>query len=173
MKSNVGHLNSAAGIAGLFKAIWHSSIKRSRQLFTMNHPIRRSVSKIHPFFVNQKAIVLEGSRWSEKERELAFFRYRPGTNAHMIIEEGLQTKKNQLLIKSVTSCLICKNRYCFSGNDERLKQYVISILKSRLKILLIHYVKRKQFHTEKRSYSRLLMNGSRQNNETSVFRSKK
>ncbi|PNB52572.1 hypothetical protein C1X64_35110, partial [Pseudomonas sp. GW456-E7] len=84
-KSNVGHLNSAAGIAGLFKAVLslkHKTILPSLN-YTTPHP------HIHfdrtPFYVNTETAYWKESADPRRAGVSSFG--IGGTNAHIVLEE--------------------------------------------------------------------------------------
>ncbi|MBY8914126.1 acyltransferase domain-containing protein [Bacillus sp. YC2] len=89
VKSNVGHLNSAAGIAGLFKAILslkHKTILPSLHFKNPNPNINFDKT---PFYVNT-----EPAYWKEnaEPRRAGVSSFGiGGTNAHLVIEEETKT----------------------------------------------------------------------------------
>jgi phthiocerol/phenolphthiocerol synthesis type-I polyketide synthase E len=93
VKSNLGHLNAAAGVAGLMKtilALRHGSIPASLNFRQPNPaiPFRRG-----PFHVNHTL-----SRWpdSNKPRRAGVSSFGiGGTNAHVILEEAPETKPSE------------------------------------------------------------------------------
>ncbi|MGN9863925.1 beta-ketoacyl synthase N-terminal-like domain-containing protein [Bacillus swezeyi] len=94
VKSNVGHLNSAAGIAGLFKTILslkNKTIPPSLNYHTPNPNIPFSET---PFYVNTKSVY-----WKETDQPrragVSSFGIG-GTNAHIVIEEAKQTETQRV-----------------------------------------------------------------------------
>ncbi|WP_260857646.1 type I polyketide synthase [Bacillus pumilus] len=173
VKSNVGHLNSAAGIAGLFKAILalqHKTIPPTIHYESPNQEIR---FKDTPFFVNQKALY-----WKEADgpRRAGVSSFGiGGTNAHMIIEEGLQTKKKPASNQKQLLVLSAKTDTALAEMTERLKQYVIQHPQVPLEdIAYTLRYGRKQFPYRKAIVLASADEWMQQKQlETSVFRSKK
>ncbi|MBZ8179843.1 type I polyketide synthase [Oscillatoria salina] len=97
VKSNVGHLNTAAGITGLIKtvqALKHQQIPPSLHFFQPNPQIDFANS---PFYVNTKL-----AEWKTKKtpRRAGVSSFGiGGTNAHLILEEApVSVNSNQLSV---------------------------------------------------------------------------
>ena len=173
VKSNVGHLNSAAGIAGLFKAILALQHKTIPPTIHYESPNQEIPFKDTPFFVNQKALY-----WKEADgpRRAGVSSFGiGGTNAHMIIEEGLQTKKKPASNQKQLLVLSAKTDTALAEMTERLKQYVIQHPQVPLEdIAYTLRYGRKQFPYRKAIVLASADEWMQQNQlETSVFRSKK
>lgn len=85
VKSNVGHLNAAAGMAGLIKAILalkHHQIPPSLHFETLNPKIKLENS---PFFVNTRLLEWKSEEYPLRAGISSFG--IGGTNAHVILEE--------------------------------------------------------------------------------------
>lgn len=107
VKTNVGHLDSAAGIAGFIKTVLvlkHKQIPPSLNYRTPNPEIDFSST---PFVVNTGLHAWNGSRWPRRAGVSAFG--IGGTNAHVILEEAptagvtLPAPGHQLLVLSARS----------------------------------------------------------------------
>ncbi|OUZ10205.1 polyketide synthase [Bacillus pumilus] len=173
VKSNVGHLNSAAGIAGLFKAILALQHKTIPPTIHYESPNQEIPFKDTPFFVNQKALY-----WKEADgpRRAGVSSFGiGGTNAHMIIEEGLQTKKKPASNQKQLLVLSAKTDTALAEMTERLKQYVIQHPQVPLEdIAYTLRYGRKQFPYRKAIVLASADEWMQQKQlETSVFRSKK
>lgn len=85
VKSNVGHLNSAAGIAGLFKAVL--SLKHKTILPSLNYksPNPHIQFDRTPFYVNTEAKYWKESSYPRRAGVSSFG--IGGTNAHVVLEE--------------------------------------------------------------------------------------
>ena len=88
VKSNVGHLDAAAGVAGLIKAslALHHSVLPPSPNFEQSNP--EFDLENSPFFVNREAI--EWQRGSEPRRAGVSSFGIGGTNAHTVLEEAPQ-----------------------------------------------------------------------------------
>jgi acyl transferase domain-containing protein len=85
VKSNIGHLDAAAGIAGLIKAILALQHKRIPASLGFEEPNPLINFTDSPFYVNQKL-----KNWpSEKPRRAGVSSFGiGGTNAHIVLEEA-------------------------------------------------------------------------------------
>ena len=92
VKSNIGHLEPAAGIAGLLKlvlALQHQQIPPTLHVHQVNHYISLINS---PFTINDK--LRPWPRHSQAPRRAALSSFgMGGTNAHLIIEEAPRAKR--------------------------------------------------------------------------------
>lgn len=173
VKSNVGHLNSAAGIAGLFKAILALQHKTIPPTIHYESPNQEIPFKDTPFYVNQKALY-----WKEADgpRRAGVSSFGiGGTNAHMIIEEGLQAKQKPASNQKQLLVLSAKTDTALAEMTERLKQYVIEHPQVPLEdIAYTLRYGRKQFPYRKAIVLASADEWMQQNQlETNVFRSKK
>ncbi|MES1036838.1 SDR family NAD(P)-dependent oxidoreductase [Bacillus pumilus] len=173
VKSNVGHLNSAAGIAGLFKAILALQHKTIPPTIHYESPNQEIPFKDTPFYVNQKALY-----WKEADgpRRAGVSSFGiGGTNAHMIIEEGLQAKQKPASNQKQLLVLSAKTDTALAEMTERLKQYVIEHPQVPLEdIAYTLRYGRKQFPYRKAIVLASADEWMQQKQlETSVFRSKK
>ncbi|RST68039.1 SDR family NAD(P)-dependent oxidoreductase [Bacillus pumilus] len=173
VKSNVGHLNSAAGIAGLFKAILALQHKTIPPTIHYEKPNQEIPFKDTPFYVNQKALY-----WKEADgpRRAGVSSFGiGGTNAHMIIEEGIQAKQKPASNQKQLLVLSAKTDTALTEMTERLKQYVIQHPQIPLEdIAYTLRYGRKQFPYRKAIVLASADEWMQQKQlETSVFRSKK
>ncbi len=173
VKSNVGHLNSAAGIAGLFKAILALQHKTIPPTIHYESPNQEIPFKDTPFYVNQKALY-----WKETDgpRRAGVSSFGiGGTNAHMIIEEGLQAKQKPASHQKQLLVLSAKTDTALAEMTERLKQYVIQHPQVSLEdIAYTLRYGRKQFPYRKAIVLASADEWMQQKQlETSVFRSQK
>jgi glutamate-1-semialdehyde aminotransferase/3-oxoacyl-(acyl-carrier-protein) synthase/acyl carrier protein len=116
LKSNLGHLFEAAGIAGLIKCVL--ALRNKTIPATINHqkPNENISFKDSPFYLNTEAI-----SW-EKEGPLrcgvSSFGIS-GTNAHVILEEFTTTKKQK--VESTNPLLFTLSAH----NEETLKELAV------------------------------------------------
>ncbi|WP_158881682.1 type I polyketide synthase [Amycolatopsis anabasis] len=93
VKSNLGHLEGAAGIAGLIKVVlglWHSQLPRSRNFSTPSPHI--------DFEAGRLAVVTETTEWPRysgvARAGVSSFGFG-GTNAHVVVEEWPRTSTSR------------------------------------------------------------------------------
>lgn len=90
IKSNVGHLNTASGIAGLIKALLVLKHKKIPPMANFNQENEQLNLKYSQFYINRETVPL-------KKDEIARVAVSSfgigGTNAHVIIEEAPATKE--------------------------------------------------------------------------------
>ncbi len=133
-KSNVGHLEAAAGIAGITKILLqmkHQILVPSLHAKTLNPNID---FKKTPFVVQQKLaewkrpMIETDGRLEEYPRIAGISSFGAGgSNAHVILEEydnQLSVKSDQLSIKNQPVLIVLSAR-----NKERLKEYAKKLLK--------------------------------------------
>lgn len=137
-KSNIGHLEAAAGIAGLAKVLLQF---KYRELFPSLH-----VEKLNPYipFKDTPFYVVDSLRqWKQPEitinRETAVYPRRAGlssfgasgSNAFLIIEEYIptDTKQNPIIINEITPVIIPIS----AQNKDRLIEYVHKLYEFLLK----------------------------------------
>ncbi|XNN69939.1 beta-ketoacyl synthase N-terminal-like domain-containing protein [Bacillus pumilus] len=173
VKSNVGHLNSAAGIAGLFKAILALQHKTIPPTIHYESPNQEIPFKDTPFYVNQKALYWQEADGPRRAGVSSFG--IGGTNAHMIIEEGMQSKQKPASNQKQLLVLSAKTDTALAEMTERLKQYVIEHPQVPLEdIAYTLRYGRKQFPYRKAIVLASVDEWMQQKQlETSVFRSKK
>lgn len=126
VKTNIGHLEAGAGIAGLIKVLMcmkYKTLPGNPNLHTQNKYIDVATS---PFYLRK-----ETSSWEVKDKKriagVSSFGFG-GVNAHVVLEEYENTNK---VYKSIDSALIVLS----AKNKERLKAKV-----SELKKFLKHNV---------------------------------
>jgi acyl transferase domain-containing protein len=173
VKSNVGHLNSAAGIAGLFKAILAMKHKTIPPTINYESPNEEIPFKDTPFYVNKKALY-----WKETDepRRAGVSSFGiGGTNAHIIIEEGLQAKKRPSSQQKQLLLLSAKTDTALETMTANLKQYMSD--RPQVPIEDIAYTLRhgrKQFPYRKAIVLSSIEEWLQQKQiETNVYRSKK
>ncbi|WP_338682040.1 amino acid adenylation domain-containing protein [Streptomyces acidiscabies] len=126
VKSNIGHLESAAGIAGLTKMLMqlkHGTIAPSLHSGELNPDIDLAGT---PFFVPQEAVVWEravavhaGGRRTELPRRGAISSFGGGgANAHLIVEEYVGGERPDAATSTGAHLVVLSAR-----DDERLRAY--------------------------------------------------
>lgn len=108
VKSNIGHLDSAAGMAGLLKAILALKNKKIPATLHFNMPNRKISFEDSPVFVNDRLIDWNVTDGKRRCGVSAFG--LSGTNCHIVLEECLdynkevqKTNKKQILTLSAKS----------------------------------------------------------------------
>ncbi|MBA2651016.1 MAG: acyltransferase domain-containing protein [Tatlockia sp.] len=127
LKTNLGHLDVAAGIAGLIKAclaVYHGKIPASLNFSTLNPKINFSNS---PFYVNTAL-----RDWHPKQRPrvagVSSFGIG-GTNAHIVLQQCLTVRKTSCLSPKTVQLLYfsARSQYSLMENmnavSTHLKQY--------------------------------------------------
>lgn len=123
VKSNIGHLDCAAGIAGLIKtalSIYHRKIPASLHFKEKNPSIDFENS---PFFVNTSLLPWD---FHQGVRRAALSSFGVGgTNAHVVLEEA-PSRKTQLQSASRTELLIMSTRdpLALSQQATNLKRHI-------------------------------------------------
>ncbi|WP_162200459.1 hybrid non-ribosomal peptide synthetase/type I polyketide synthase [Kordia jejudonensis] len=98
VKANIGHLDAAAGIAGMIKTILclkHKSIPPHPNFKNLNPEIH---FKNSPFFINDTLIHWKNEKFPLRAGVSSFG--IGGTNVHIILEENLQEEKNNTTDKT-------------------------------------------------------------------------
>ncbi|WDE09263.1 type I polyketide synthase [Thalassomonas viridans] len=119
-KSNIGHLDSASGMAGLIKtvkAIEHAQLPPSLYYETPNPEIDFENS---PFFVNT-----ELQPWPGLPRRAGVSAFGVGgTNAHLVLEQAPPAPARRRVREAVTLHLSAKNKVALEQNCLRLGEYL-------------------------------------------------
>lgn len=125
VKSNIGHLSAAAGIAGLFKvllALKHKLLPPTINFETLNEHISLDKS---PFYINTKLKPWETPSGAPRRAGVNSFGFS-GTNAHVVIEEyipGAECTAEPVEINQDNPVLFVLS----AKNEERLKAYAESM----------------------------------------------
>ncbi|WP_432409141.1 SDR family NAD(P)-dependent oxidoreductase [Wukongibacter sp. M2B1] len=136
VKTNIGHLDNAAGIAGIIKAAYALKTKKLPPTINFNIPNRNISFESSPVYVNSRL-----SEWQAKEspRRCGVSSFGlSGTNCHIVMEEGPEIQNNTvnnngtdslriltLSAKSENSLKalineyreLCKKGFCYSIDD--------------------------------------------------------
>ena len=86
VKSNIGHLDTAAGIAGLIKAALALKYKKLPPTLHFNQSNPKLALKDSPFFINDRSLEWEKGKYPRRAGVSSFG--IGGTNAHVILEEA-------------------------------------------------------------------------------------
>lgn len=157
VKTNIGHLDTTAGVAGLIKAVLALKHKKIPASLNYNSPNPEINFESGPFQVNDKLI-----DWKNKNNEplragVSSFGIG-GTNAHVILEEYLGNKENVdddsfHLIRYSAKSLKSLNNY-----QDHLKDFIKKSEDANLSDIAYTLLKgRKQF-----KYNRFLVANNRQ-----------
>ncbi len=122
VKSNVGHLNSAAGIAGLFKAVLslkHKTILPSLNYTTPNPHIHFDRT---PFYVNTEATYWKESADPRRAGVSSFG--IGGTNAHIVLEEEPESGREASESQRHLLVLSAKTDTALERMTNRLKEFL-------------------------------------------------
>jgi acyl transferase domain-containing protein/acyl carrier protein len=101
VKTNIGHLDCAAGIAGLIKAVLIAKHKRIPPSLHYEHPNPKINLENSPFYVNRTLTPLENTPFPLRVAVSSFG--MGGTNAHVVLEEapGISGSVGQWVSESV------------------------------------------------------------------------
>lgn len=94
VKSNIGHLDSAAGISGLIKVILALKNRELPSSINYQAPNEKIRFDQGPFFVNEKLVKWNNENESPLRAGVSSFGIG-GTNAHIIVEEAPITERNK------------------------------------------------------------------------------
>lgn len=129
VKTNIGHLESAAGIAGLIKVLMsmkHKQLPGLQNFKTLNHRISMEGS---PFYVVDKLQewkLLEGADGQSFPRRAGISSFGfGGTNAHIVLEEAPAIKRKT--VKKLPYYLIClsaKTEVSLRQREQNLAQWI-------------------------------------------------
>jgi len=122
VKSNIGHLSAAAGIAGFIKAllaIKHKLLPPTINFETLNEHISLDRS---PFYINTKLKPWETPLGTPRRAGVNSFGFS-GTNAHVVIEEYIPCAAEPAAINQDNPVLFVLS----AKNEERLKAYAESM----------------------------------------------
>lgn len=114
VKSNLGHLDAAAGVAGLIKAALSLKNKVLPPSINFSHPHPDINFGSGPFYVNNKLQAWEPESQQVRRAGVSSFGIG-GTNAHVILEENLQhialpsVKSHRLLVFSAKTTTALNN----------------------------------------------------------------
>ena len=123
VKSNLGHLDAAAGVAGLIKAalsLSHKQIPPTVHFETFNPDLQMENS---PFWVNTETIPFEGKEGPRRAGVTALG--LGGTNAHVILEEAPPSEvKERIQKRSRVFALSAKSNDSLVRAHEKLADYL-------------------------------------------------
>jgi acyl transferase domain-containing protein/thioesterase domain-containing protein/acyl carrier protein len=122
VKSNIGHLDAAAGVAGLIKAVLmleHGEMPASLHYREGNAKIRFEES---PFYVNKE--LKEWKRGEEPRRAGVSSFGIGGTNAHVVLEEAGERRKSGEGRKWHLLTLSARNREGLRQSKEEMRAYL-------------------------------------------------
>ncbi len=120
VKPNIGHLDAAAGIAGLIKTILslkHQRLPASLHFKTQNPNINFSKT---PFFVNKKTGAWPNKALKKRAGVSSFG--IGGTNAHLILEEAPEITSQSEGFSEAKDILFCLSAKSATALDEKLVQ---------------------------------------------------
>ncbi len=157
IKTNIGHLDTTAGVAGLIKAVLALKHKKIPASLNYNTPNPEINFESGPFHVNDKLIDWKSENNEPRRAGVSSFGIG-GTNAHVVLEEYVGNKKNiddksYHLIRYSTNSLKSLTNY-----QEKLKEFIKSNENDNLSDIAYTLLKgRKQF-----KYNRFLVANSKQ-----------
>lgn len=123
VKTNIGHLDTAAGVAGLIKtslALYHKMIPPSLNFTKPNPKIN---FKEGPFYVNTKLATWKRTDGNPLRAGLSSFGIG-GSNAHVVLEEGPEIIKSDLAGSYTLIPLSAKTPTALSGYARGLSQFL-------------------------------------------------
>jgi iturin family lipopeptide synthetase A len=119
VKSNIGHLEAASGVAGLIKtalSLKHRQIPPTLHFQTPNPQLELPKS---PFYLASKLIPWPQNEFPRRAGVSSFG--VGGTNAHLVLEEAPEIERSPLQTRSMELIVLsAKNRPCLEKATERL-----------------------------------------------------
>jgi polyketide synthase PksN len=128
VKSNIGHLELAAGIAGVIKVILqlkHKTLIKSLHCETINPYIQLKDSPFYIVQETEKWKALQDAQGKELPRLAGVSSFGfGGTNAHVVIEEYKDQERSPIKITAQNPAIIVLS----AKNEDRLKEYAKQLL---------------------------------------------
>lgn len=125
VKSNIGHLTHAAGIAGLIKLVLCLKNKIIPSQFNFSKPNPYIDFKNSPFYVPQESLVWRDTELSSRRGAVSSFGFG-GTNAHLIVEEAPDIEKEKSHIQNAQLVtLSARTNEQLIQIKKHLKEYLI------------------------------------------------
>lgn len=121
VKTNIGHLNAASGIAGLIKSILVLQHKTLPPSLHFENPNPRINFADSPFYVNRKCMEWRAGPTSRRAGLSSFG--VGGTNVHMILEEA-NLDKTDLVTSSQLLLLSAKTTDALDSMTANLREYL-------------------------------------------------
>ncbi|WP_025688022.1 type I polyketide synthase [Paenibacillus zanthoxyli] len=122
VKTNIGHLDSAAGIAGFMKATLMLHYKQIPPSLNFSRPNSAIDFENSPFYVNTS--LQDWEKGSYPRRAAVNSLGMGGTNAHVILEEAPERNKGTLKASWSTLPVSAKNKESLEGNLRNMKKYM-------------------------------------------------
>ncbi|SFI32157.1 MULTISPECIES: type I polyketide synthase [unclassified Bacillus (in: firmicutes)] len=122
VKSNVGHLNSAAGIAGLFKAVLALKYKTIPPSLNYKTPNKNINFAETPFYVTEQAMYWKESDYPRRAGVSSFG--IGGTNAHIVIEEPINQESMKASRNNHLLLLSAKTETALETMTDNLKDFI-------------------------------------------------
>ncbi|MGB3466941.1 MAG: type I polyketide synthase, partial [Cyclobacteriaceae bacterium] len=124
VKSNFGHLDAAAGIAGFIKTVLTVKNSQIPPSINFNDPNPEIDFENSPFYVNDQLQDWEKSNYPRRAGVSSFG--IGGTNAHLIVEEAPAIPENENIEKERLILLSAKTKQSLLNSTESLKNYLES-----------------------------------------------
>ena len=124
LKSNIGHLDAAAGVAGIIKTVLTLQHKRIPPTLNFHNPNPAIDFEGGPFYVNDKL-----ADWPSNDgpRRAAVSSFGiGGTNAHSILEEAPPTENSQVVWPAQLVVLSARSRAALDAMTSRLANHLES-----------------------------------------------
>ncbi|GAB5525194.1 MAG: hypothetical protein Roseis2KO_30660 [Roseivirga sp.] len=122
VKTNIGHLDAAAGITGLIKTVLALKHKQLPPTLHFKKPNPKINFKNSPFYVNAQLQDWERNGLPRRAGVSSFG--IGGTNAHVVLEEAPEQKESTQSLKSQLLVVSGKTRSALKGNIDNLKNWL-------------------------------------------------
>jgi amino acid adenylation domain-containing protein len=122
VKTNIGHLNTAAGIAGLTKAVLALQHKQIPPTLHFKKPNPKLGLENSPFYVSNKLVDWPSNNRPRRAGVSSFG--IGGTNAHLILEESLTEHRSYSYRPWQIISLSAQSPNALAASKAQLKQYV-------------------------------------------------
>ncbi|ELR72268.1 Long-chain-fatty-acid--CoA ligase [Fulvivirga imtechensis AK7] len=123
VKSNIGHLDAAAGVAGFIKTVLALKYKQIPASLHFEKPNPKIDFNNSPFYVNTKLRNWENDKYPLRAGVSSFG--IGGTNAHIILEEAPAKKTSSLSRPYQLLTISAKTATALKSNTGRLKEYLV------------------------------------------------
>lgn len=122
VKTNIGHLNTVSGMAGLIKTVLILRNKKVPPTIHFNKPNHNIDLDNSPFYINRDIIELNKNKFPHQAGVSSFG--VGGTNAHIVLEEAPESENFKNAKQEYLICLSAKTRSALDKMTNNLVNYL-------------------------------------------------